>query len=188
MGFGGWYLGMYSGGFDASVYEPRARASATTAQADAAPREVDLQAMGKRVYNTCMSCHQQDGLGVEGNYPPLDGSRWVTGSPEPLAALVLHGLEGPITVEGVTYDNVMPAWDHLSDQQIAAVLTYIRSSWSNQAEAVSPELVSTVRKQTSDRRSSFTVSELEELEVSFGAAAEDESGDGAPQDTGAVEG
>jgi mono/diheme cytochrome c family protein len=140
--------------------------------------------LGKRVYNTCMSCHQQDGRGVEGNYPPLDGSRWVNGSPDRLAALVLHGLEGPVEIDGVTYDNVMPAWNHLSDQQIAAVLTFIRSSWSNQAGAVSPELVSAVREATADRRSSFTAAELEEFEGPVREAA----GDAGSRESEAVEG
>ena len=86
--------------------------------------------LGRRVYNNCMACHQRDGLGVAGNYPPLAGSEWVGGSPAVLSALLLHGLEGVVEVSGETYNQVMPKWSHLTDEQIAAVLTFIRESWS----------------------------------------------------------
>ncbi len=166
MGVMGWYLGMYSGGFRADVYDERALLKGGLRLADdAAPEPVDPMVLGKRVYNNCMACHQADGLGVAGNYPPLDGSDWVTGKPETLAALLLHGLEGEINVLGERYNGIMPPWSHLNDEQIASVMTYVRTSWSNGAEEVSPELVAAVREETADRRGAFTVVDLE----AFGA-------------------
>lgn len=179
-GFGGWYLGNFSGGFDPNAYDETAgaRGAATVA---ATPTPVDPMVLGKRVYNNCMACHQADGAGVAGNYPPLDGSSWATGRPDVFAALLLHGLEGPIEVKGVTYDNVMPPWDHLSDEQLAAVMTFVRRSWSNRASEVSPGLVAAVRERVGDRRNPWRVAELEELEATT-APPEVEVAEGAAAD------
>lgn len=185
MGVMGWYLGMYSGGFRPDVYDERAllKGGLTLAE-ERAPEPVDPMVLGKRVYNNCQACHQADGLGVAGNYPPLDGSSWVTGRPDVLAALLLHGLEGRITVEGEVYNGVMPPWSHLSDEQIASVMTYIRSSWSNRAPAVDPELVAAVRSHTEGRRDAYQVASLDAFAAEFTppettatAEAETEAGD-----------
>jgi cytochrome c len=133
--------------------------------------------LGRRVYNNCMACHQRDGLGVAGNYPPLAGSEWVEGSPTVLAALLLGGLEGTIQVSGETYNQVMPRWSHLSDEQIAAVLTYIRGSWENRSGPVAPELVAAVREQTADRARPWTAPELTEFAASFSFAVVEPSGE-----------
>jgi mono/diheme cytochrome c family protein len=124
--------------------------------------------LGRRVYNNCMSCHQKDGSGVAGNYPPLAGSEWIQEPAEVLAALVLHGLQGPIEVRGEAYNQVMPAWSHLTDDQIAAVLTYIRASWGNSAPPVDAGVVAGVRQSTSDRREPWTHQELN----AFGSSVE----------------
>ncbi|HLN55104.1 MAG TPA: cytochrome c [Bacteroidales bacterium] len=94
----------------------------------------------------CLTCHQQDGNGVRGQFPPLAGNEVITGPADSLIRIVLFGLEGPITVKGLEYNQLMPAQDYLTDQQIADVLTYIRSSWGNNAEAVKPENVAPIRK------------------------------------------
>ncbi len=158
MGFGGWYLGTYSAGFDPSVYSESS--SARPAVAAARPTPVNPMVLGKRVFNNCMACHQANGRGVPGNYPPLDGSTWVLGRPDVLIALVLHGLEGPITVEAQVFNQVMPKWGHLTDEQLAAVLTYVRGSWSNSTSPVGPDLVAAMRDRTADRTGSWTVAEL----------------------------
>lgn len=166
MGLGGWYLGTYSGQWRGDVYDehPGAGGPAASSQA-AAP--VDPMVLGRRVYNNCMACHQKDGKGVPGNYPPLAGSELLNSRPEVPIAIVLHGLEGPVTVLGETYDQVMPKWDHLSDEQIAAVITHERASWGNQAPPVSPEMVAAVRKVTERRMSAWRAEEVEELKVSM---------------------
>jgi len=158
MGFGGWYLGMYSGGFDPTVYDEHSRGAGDAVATEA--EVVDRVVLGKRVYNNCMACHQRDGAGVAGNYPPLAGSSWVTGRADVFANLVLHGLEGPITVLGEQYNQVMPPWRHLGDDQVAAVLTYVRASFGNSAPPVATELVAAVRE-GGDRSKPWTVAELE---------------------------
>ena len=168
MGVMGWYLGMYSGGFKPDVYDEQALLKGGLAPAEEqAPEPVDPMVLGKRVYNNCQACHQADGRGVAGNYPPLDGSSWVTGRPDVLAALLLHGLEGEITVEDEVYNGIMPPWSHLNDEQIATVMTYIRNSWSNQAPPVGPELVAAVREHTDGRRDAFQAASLETFAAEF---------------------
>jgi mono/diheme cytochrome c family protein len=194
VGFGGWYLGVYSGGFRAGVYDPSAGQTAAVREAVREPAKVDPMVLGKRVFNNCASCHQPDGTGVPGNYPPLAGSRWATGRPDLAVGIVLHGLEGEITVEGATYNQVMPAWSHLSDEQIAAVLTYVRASWGNDAPPVQPAMVAAVRDRTADRTGSFTVADLEdyrqrfevpELDEGATETAQAEEGDTGQSDAGA---
>lgn len=181
MGVMGWYLGMYSGGFRADVYDEKALLKGGLKLAEEpAAKPVDPMVLGKRVFNNCMACHQADGKGVAGNYPPLDGSHFVTGRPDVLAALLLHGLQGQVTVEGETFNGVMPSWSHLDDDQIAAVMTYVRSSWSNQAPAVAPEVVAAVRSHTEDRREAFRVTELDAFANEFELPAEVQAADAPP--------
>jgi mono/diheme cytochrome c family protein len=135
--------------------------------------------LGKRVYNNCISCHQESGLGVPGNYPPLDGSEWVTDRPVHLAALLLRGLEGEIQVLGETYNQVMPKWSHLTDEQVASVLTFIRASWSNQAPPIDPVFVAAVREQSADRTRPWTAAELDEFAASFVPPVIDQTDDAA---------
>lgn len=119
---------------------------------------------GRRHYRSCNSCHGNDGRGLEGLGPSLVDSPWVVGSPERLTALVLHGIEGPIEVQGEIWDDLMPGFaadPRLSDTAIAALLTYIRRSWGNAADPVSPELVTAVREGIGDRIDPWTVQELE---------------------------
>jgi mono/diheme cytochrome c family protein len=103
---------------------------------------------------------------VEGAFPPLAGSEMVTGSPEQLAAILLHGLHGPLRVKGKVYDGEMPEWgSKLKDEQIAAVLTYIRASFGNSAPPVNPELVKQVREATASRNRPWTEAELRQFRL-----------------------
>lgn len=99
------------------------------------------------VYNTyCGTCHQRDGKGDGARFPPLEGSEWVSGDKTRLIKVVLNGLSGPITVKGIPYSENMPAHgSFLNDDQVAEVLTYIRSSWGNHADTVSKEEVAAIR-------------------------------------------
>ena len=102
---------------------------------------------GKQVFTAhCVACHQATGKGLPGVFPPLDGSEWVHGDARTLANILLHGINGEIEVEGVTYKGAMPAFQQLNDAELAAVATYIRSSWSNKSEALQPELFEQERK------------------------------------------
>jgi nitrite reductase (NO-forming)/hydroxylamine reductase len=88
---------------------------------------------GQATYlQNCAACHQPDGKGLAGAFPPLAGADWLKGkSPASIAATVLTGLQGELVVNGVTYNSVMPAQSHLSDAEIADVVTYVLNSWGN---------------------------------------------------------
>ena len=102
---------------------------------------------GEQVYaGSCSSCHQSTGEGSGRLYPPLAGSEWVLGDPDTLVRIVMHGIKGKIVVKGQAYDNIMAPWGGaLTDEEIANVLTFIRSSWGNDASSISTENVQKIR-------------------------------------------
>lgn len=126
-----------------------APAVANTEQVAEAANQID----GKQVYTAkCVACHQANGQGVPGVFPPLAGSEWVLESPERLASIPLRGIAGELTVKGVKYNGMMPAFaSQLDDAELAAVLTYIRSDWGNQADAITAETVAKVRERFKDK-------------------------------------
>jgi mono/diheme cytochrome c family protein len=102
---------------------------------------------GKQVFSAnCVACHQATGLGLPGVFPPLDGSEWVQGDERIVANILLHGVTGPITVKGMNFAGAMPSFERLSDGELAAVAGYVRSSWSNKAAPLAPELFDKERK------------------------------------------
>ena len=117
-------------------------------------------ARGRRLYVNCLSCHQGDGRGLYPVYPPLAESEYVRGDPSRLIAIVLHGLEGPITVRGLRYQQSMPPVSLGTDEDIAAVLTYVRHAWGNQAPSITPAMVSEVRDATRDRQGPLRAEDL----------------------------
>jgi len=163
--WGGWYLGRRGGNFGLETHtayreiqeEIRAEAVAERTRAAADP-----VATGRTIYAArCQACHQQNGRGAPGVFPPVVGSEWVTGPLELPVLVVLHGLQGPITVAGVAYNGAMPAWNALlSDEDVAAVLTYIRQLDANNASPVSPEQVKRLRAATASRQAPWTEPEL----------------------------
>ncbi len=157
--FGSIYLAHFSLRFDPLVYSEHANR-----EKPGAVKIVPLTRaqLGKKVFDTtCIACHQANGLGVPGQYPPLVASEWATGNEERMIRIVLHGLNGPITVEGKEYNNVMaPLGAALKDEQIANVLSYVRASWGNSASEVQPETVVKVRADTANRTAFWTAEEL----------------------------
>lgn len=122
---------------------------------------------GKQIYESlCLNCHQPDGKGLPGVYPPLTPNEWVSAA-DPTAAIriLLHGLSGPIKVAGQEYGTTtpipMPPMG-LDDQQTADILTYVRSNFGNQAPAVTPEQVKAVRNADPARTSPWTATELQQ--------------------------
>jgi len=102
---------------------------------------------GQQVFNAnCVACHQASGKGLPGVFPPLDGSEWVNGDSRVLANIVLHGITGEISVAGQTYKGAMPAFAQLGDAELAAVLSHVRSAWSNKSAPIASELIATERK------------------------------------------
>ena len=125
-------------------------ADETTPTASTLPEGVDqaFWDLGKKQYDTpgsCTTCHQPTGAGLPGAFPPLAESEWVTGPVENLIRIQLRGLNGPIEVKGETYNNVMAPMATQTDEQIAAVLTYVRNSFGNKASVVTPEMIAKFR-------------------------------------------
>ena len=109
----------------------------------------------------CVACHQANGEGLPGLYPALADSEWLRGPESRIVRILLNGLSGPMTVRGARFDSVMPAFrDLLTDEEIAAVLTFARASWNNGASAVPAQTVGSVRKQTFNRAGNWTAAEL----------------------------
>lgn len=108
--------------------------------------EIQPDHPGKKVYDSvCLACHMADGSGVPGMHPPLAETDWVTGDKERLIKLTLEGMSGKIEVNGEEYNSIMPPHSHLTNKQIADVLTYIRGSFGNNASEVTVEEVQEVR-------------------------------------------
>ncbi len=101
---------------------------------------------GENTFQTvCLACHQADGKGLPGAFPPLAGSDFLLGDKDRAVGVVVRGLEGEVVVNGVKYNSVMPAMTQLSDQEIADALTYAMNSWGNKGGAVPVAQVAAVR-------------------------------------------
>jgi mono/diheme cytochrome c family protein len=117
---------------------------------------------GASVFNgKCAVCHQMTGKGIPNVYPPLAGSALATGDAVLPIRIVLHGFNGPIERGDGKYNGVMQPWQNdLTDQEIADVLTFIRSSWGNTAAAVTAEQVKEQRAATKGKVGAYTEAEL----------------------------
>jgi mono/diheme cytochrome c family protein len=100
---------------------------------------------------------------MPGVFPPLAGSEITAGAPEIPIRIVLHGVQGPLTVKGQRFNGTMPPWGQFSDADIAATLTYVRSQWGNAAAAVTAAQVTAVRQATAGRNRAWTGAEIEAL-------------------------
>lgn len=108
--------------------------------------QASLMAAGEKVYgNVCGACHQADGKGLPGQFPPLAGSGEFYGDAQKMATYVVKGLSGEIVVQGQTYNSIMPPQGGLSDYELAAAMTYARNSWGNADGVVLPTDVAAVR-------------------------------------------
>lgn len=156
----GIYLTEFSGKFDPLVYNENFDPTAVADAEPAAPEPLAVR--GERVFQrNCVACHQTSGAGVPGAFPTLVGTQWVLGSEERVTKILLHGLGGPIEVMGNTYNGAMPAFgNQLSDRDIAAVLTYIRQAWGNDAPEINEEFVAAVDADTAGRTATWTADEL----------------------------
>jgi len=143
--WGTWYLARTSTDVSPLLGDGR-----TAAAFIAAPRSARVD--GAQVYaGKCAACHQTSGAGLTGIFPPLARSHWVTGSEERLVQILLHGIQGPMEVLGTTYNGLMPSWKMLSDEELAAVATYVRGAFGNDASPITAELVAAQRAATSSK-------------------------------------
>jgi mono/diheme cytochrome c family protein len=162
--FGGTYLGRYAGNFSGDGLDylggaPRVATRGTGGGGAEQATELTPAEKGKKIFAAnCATCHQANGLGVAGQYPPLAGSEIVNGGARRPTMIVLKGLQGPLTVKGQHYGSaVMQPWEKtLTDQKIADVLTYVRQEWGNTAGPVSAEGVAALRKELAGRSESWT--------------------------------
>ncbi|MDQ3115004.1 MAG: cytochrome c [Verrucomicrobiota bacterium] len=165
--FGGAYLGRYAGNFSGDGLDylggaPRVMAKASAGGPEQAAELTPVE-KGKKIYSAnCATCHQANGLGVAGQYPPLAESEYVDGSTKRLGMIILKGLQGPLTVKGQKYGSaVMQPWEKtLNDQKIADVLTYIRQEWGNKGAPVAAEGIAALRKELAGRVESYTEADL----------------------------
>ena len=155
----GAYLFSFSGGFRADVFDFQPKFGV----AGGVPVAPDPKVVGKALFSAnCITCHQADGQGVAGQYPPLAGSEVVLGdAANHTIAIVLKGLQGPLTVGGKSFNNSMQAWEgQYTDQQVAAILTYERSDWGNNAPPITADMVKEVRAEFKDRKDQWTWPEI----------------------------
>lgn len=180
--WGGSYLARYSGRFEALEFDetpaPRINPSAAAAET---PDQKTLR-IGARAYEAvCSACHMADGMGDPSkNIPPLAGSEWVTASgPQRLIRIVVHGLSGPVKVAGKDWSgNAMPAQiksaDYptgLTDEEVAAALSYVRNSWGNKASFVILDHVKEAISATQGRTTPWSAAELQEVSLEGGGGA-----------------
>ncbi|MFM8720483.1 MAG: c-type cytochrome [Chthoniobacterales bacterium] len=182
--WGGAYLAFNSGGFESTVFNP-SQVSWTGGGA-VAKGPPDPKVVGKRLFTAnCVACHQATGQGVAGQFPTLVESEWVLTEgwhgDNHLVSILLHGLQGPIQVKGSTYNGAMPPWKQLKDDQIAAILTYIRSEWGNNESAISAEQVAKIREETTAQTEPYTQAQLQAIPaVEFEDAAAPAEGSAPP--------
>ncbi len=157
--WGMYYFDQKGGWFSPQVYAPYHSMEQLAALQ---PASGGSSARGKAVYeNVCALCHGSDGNGKPNQAPPLAGSEWVLGSVPRLTRIPLAGLAGPLTVKGEQWNLAMPAMGAaLSDDDLAAVLTYMRQSWGNKASEITPEQVKAVRDELGNRSQPFTAEQL----------------------------
>ena len=146
---------IYSGQQAESKYEatkPLATHTATSMSTNAPPTNDPSAhvAAGEKLYKTyCIGCHQPEGQGIQGTFPPLAKSDYLMADKSRAIEAVLNGLTEPIEVNGQSYSGVMPPMGHLKDDQIADILSYVRHSWGNEGDTVSTADVASTRAKTS---------------------------------------
>lgn len=125
-------------------------------------RAVPAVRSGAELYaSACASCHQNRGEGRFPVFPPLAGSPWANGDPKRLAALTLHGVSGPLEVNGIEYSGLMPGFSHLTDRELARLLRHVRTSWGNESGPLTAADVAAVRLSTRGRRTPWSAQDLE---------------------------
>ncbi|MGF1449047.1 MAG: c-type cytochrome [Opitutales bacterium] len=168
MFYGGLYLTKYSGAFRADIYDPNVAideggGGEVIDWNDPAVFAGLVAERGERAYSTCAACHQPDGNGLAGQFPPLNLSEWVGGDPARITKIVINGLAGPIEVRGNPYNANMAGLGYLKDRDIALAVSYVRTAWDNDYPLVTPAEVKAIRDSLGGRTSQWSGDELLEL-------------------------
>jgi mono/diheme cytochrome c family protein len=179
----GAYLFSFSGGFRADVFDHEPRFGVQGGGPRVPP---DPKVVGKALFSAnCITCHQANGEGVPGQYPPLAGSEVEVGeATNQLIAIVLKGLQGPVEIKGKPFNNSMQAWEgQYTDQQLAAILTYVRSDWGNNAPPITADMVKQMRDEFKDQKEQWTWSQIQKIppkNLTAGGGAQQKPGAPAP--------
>lgn len=148
------------------LHPPREIVELSDEEKDALRLERKIES-GKKIFGVrCASCHQTNGLGIEGQYPPLAGSRWVTTEPSLISQIILKGLKGEIEVMGKLYGTsaaVNMAAVAIDDREIANVTTYVRQAWGNQAGEILESEVAQFREESKDQVDQWTGDQLVDM-------------------------
>ncbi len=164
------YFDQHSGWADPHVYYPYRSFAEVEKYQPPSGGLADVMQHGRAIFDVnCGLCHNPDGMGKPGTAPPMVGSEWVASPPNRLVRIPQNGLTGPIHLKGETWSQapqMAPMGAQLSDADLAAVLTYIRNSWGNKADPVTPEEVHKVRSQpeVSNRSQPWTAQELDAIQ------------------------
>lgn len=127
----------------------------------------------------CQACHQADGKGMPGAFPPLAGSSWLTGDPETPVRIVLLGLTGEIEVSGTKFNAVMPPPVGMTDEKIAEAISHARTSFGNSASKIDAAFVKQVRDSLAGRTNPWSSAELAALRPGAGATPAPAAPEGA---------
>lgn len=161
--------GSHAGGASAMGEEKSGVASSNGSNAPGAsgaltPEQLERFELGRSLYATCATCHGANGEGV-GENPPLRGAPIAIGPVGRFARVLIDGMTGPVVVNGKLYNGVMPASQANDDEDLAAVMTFVRRSFGNKADPVTPEQVAKVKAETEDHAGrAWTWIELEKVE------------------------
>jgi len=145
---------------------PEAPATGSVTDTTLVAPTTTVASAGETEYQRCLVCHQATGAGIPGAFPPLAGSEYVNGPADRMVAIIVHGLQGPITVAGTTYNSMMMPYGTgvaMTDDQVASVATYVRASFGNTGSVVTAADVARVREKTKSRATPWTVAELESI-------------------------
>ncbi len=156
------YLARNAGGFDSQVYAPN-RSAGELAKTQPPFTPGEMIDKGRGIFAVaCSQCHQYTGMGDPAKAPPLVGAEWVLGAgPNRIGRILLDGFTGPVNIKGQMWNLSMPPWkDNLSDDEIAAVLSYVRNDWGNSASVIRPEQIRAIREQEAARSTPWTAEEL----------------------------
>ena len=160
-------LASYAGLLSKSGYPSRAVKVYKDKEADWVKKDKDLLSAyrkGRDHYSvSCGACHQADGKGLPNMAPTLAMSDWVTGDASRLIGVAVHGLMGPIKVNGkpvVGVPLIMPPHGFMKDDQLADILTYVRNAWGNKADSITPKDITDYRKREINRNSLWTEAEF----------------------------
>jgi mono/diheme cytochrome c family protein len=151
---------------DFQLHPPKEIVELTPEEKEALRVERKVASGGKIFAARCASCHQANGLGIAGQYPPLAGSKWVTSDPGLISNIILKGLKGEIIVKGEKYGTsaaINMAAVPINDREIANVVTYVRQAWGNKASELSEDEVASFRSSSSDQLDQWTGEQLKSL-------------------------